>query len=155
MFTGERARSSLMGPRARTHSLVNACRQRLIVGGWMVAKEAGACLAEIVRQAAAPSRSPLQQKGRGKEKKERAENWTAPSLVGAIGGVERVDAVGRMLLRALGRMKHMGGIQCTQVQQLSKQYERKCKHACRHCVTWQNVDDGHKCMYERITHIHS
>lgn len=98
---------------------MHACRQRLIVGGWLMAKEAGACLAEIVKQAAVPSSVPLQQK-RGATEKRRGElngNGAAVApLIEAIGGVERVDAVGQVLLRALGRMKHMGGIQCTQVK---------------------------------------
>lgn len=105
-------------------------RKRLIVGGWMMAKEAGACLAEIVRQAARPSspdgrknKKGMVRPARGKEAAvlPAAVNGSdgsaaAPSLLEAIGGVQRVDAVGQMLLRALGRMKHIGGIQCTQVR---------------------------------------
>jgi hypothetical protein len=92
----------------------------------MMAKEAGACLAEVVRQAA---RCPQEgrKKGRGpRQKEQRAPSADASvngqqqqqqALLAAIGGVGRVDAIGRMLLSALGRMKHMGGIQCTQVSQ--------------------------------------
>jgi hypothetical protein len=98
----------------------------------MMAKEAGACLAEVVRQAAASRRSALADRRGGKKEKE-CGGGSAPaanasgqhqqqqrgqpslSLLEAIGGAARVDGIGRMLLSALGRMKHMGGIQCTQV----------------------------------------
>lgn len=114
-----------------TYMYANTCtrRKRLIVGGWMMAKEAGACLAEIVRQAAAataPRAAGAGAKkgqrwsggGRGEQEvgqQQPQQNEPAVSLLDSVGGVGRVDAVGRTLLRSLGRMKHMGGIQCTQV----------------------------------------
>ncbi len=89
----------------------------------MMAKETGACLAEIVRQAAWFPQGGGRRKGRGARQKEQrapsaddaVNGWQQQPLLAAIGGVARVDAIGRMLLSALGRMKHMGGIQCTQV----------------------------------------
>ncbi|TFJ82302.1 hypothetical protein NSK_006421 [Nannochloropsis salina CCMP1776] len=101
-------------------------RQRLIVGGWMMVKEAGACLAEVVQQATFSYSSVWSRGGRmtrgppargpsgGGVLERREVESRAPTLLAALGGSAKMDAIGRSLLQALGRLKHMGAIQVTQ-----------------------------------------
>ncbi|GAB5035431.1 Hypothetical protein NocV09_02600720 [Nannochloropsis oceanica] len=104
-------------------------RQRLIVGGWMMVKEVGACLAEIVSQAVAPYSTAIGSNTKFKNRRQQKQQPDAtvrghvksdmPDLLACLGGSTKIDSTGRSLLEALGRMKHMGAIQVTQAALLA------------------------------------